>query len=244
MPNVYNESVKEFVNDFYSLISSHSPTVPLHGWDTATGVKVMNRLLRSYSGTALMITIPKKIHFPIENGTQFINFAAPGFTDPIPDVTEGRLAEIQNLWLNLDGVDYPMEVINRNVFYSTAKYFPMQSLPLVGIIDNQTNYTNLEIWPGASQFYELWIYGKFELAYISESMDVSTLPDYFLLFFEYACAKYTAFHKGRAKSWTKELEDTYEGLRSDIVAISPINLVIKQSNDNMLNGAYRVRAGI
>ena len=92
--------------------------------------------------------------------------------------------------------------------------------------------------------YELSFYGKFQLFKLTLNDDLSELPTYYELFFQYATAKYLAYSTGRASAWTEELEATYRELQQDVVAVTPMNLDININQESWLNGAWRVRAGI
>ena len=240
---LYAQTVKEFVQDAYQLISANSPTVPLQGNDMSKGIHFLNNLLKFYSSSALLLTISKKIMFQVQIGQQFVTFGDPSYL-PLPNVTQGRLANLENAWLELDGVDYPLINESRNVFYGSYKYFPQKGLPRFVIIDNDTNLTTMQLYPSPSQVYNVWVYGKFQLAYISENDDMSSLPQYFQRFFLLALGRDLAFWKGRSKAWDAKLEAMYQEAYDEMESASSVNLVIDSGNESYLNGAYRIRAGI
>jgi hypothetical protein len=51
-------------------------------------------------------------------------------------------------------------------------------------------------------------------------------------------------YKGRAEAWTPKLEQFYEEAYDIMVSTSEINLSITGDEQSLLNGAWRVRAGI
>jgi hypothetical protein len=240
---LYAQTAKEFVQDAYQLISANSPTVPLQGNDMSKGIHFLNNLLKFYSSSALLLTISKKIMFQVQIGQQFVTFGDPSFV-PVPNVTQGRLANLENAWLELDGVDYPLINESRNVFYGSYKYFPQKGLPRFVIIDNDTNLTTMQLYPSPSQVYNVWVYGKFQLAYISENDDMSSLPQYYQRFLLFALARDLALFKGRSRAWTPDLEKMYLEAFDQIESVSSLNLVIDTGNESYLNGSWRVRAGI
>jgi hypothetical protein len=240
---LYAQTVKEFVQDSYQLISASSPIVPLHGNDMSKAVYLFNRLLKSYSSSSLLLTIAKKITYQVTVGQEFVTFADPTFT-PAADVQEGRLTNNIQSWLNLDGVDYPLIDESRDVFFSSYKYFPQQGLPRFIIITNDLNYTTMQLYPAPSQTYTLWTYGKFELSYIGENDTLSGLPDYATLFYQYALARQLAFYKGRSKAWDEKLEAMYTELKDNMESVSTVNLLINTANESYLNGSWRVLAGV
>ncbi len=238
------QTVKQFIQDSYQLISASSPTTPLHGDDMQKGVQFMNMLLDQYSATGLMTTIAKEIIFPLNQGQSIITFGSPAHV-PTPDVTTaGRLSNLQNSWLELDGVTYPLIDESRNVFYASYKYDPQLGLPRFVIIQNQTDLTQMRFYPGASQFYNVHVYGKFQLANLTEDDTMVSLPTYYLLFFQFSVAKILSFYKGRSLAWTQALEAQYLELKKDMESVSSVNLDIETEQESYLNGAWRVRAGV
>jgi hypothetical protein len=241
---LYAQSVREFVADAYQLVSASSPTVPLHGNDFQKGLQLLNELIKSYSSSSLRLTIAKKISFPILVGQRFVTFGDPTYT-PTPDVTEGRLSNLQNAWLELSGVTYPLIDESRNVFFSSAKYEPLQGLPRFVIVTNDLNLTTMQFFPAPSQVYQVSVYAKFELPYLTSNDTMEKFPLYYYRFLRYALAREIAFYKGRSSAWDEKLESRYQELVKEMESVSTINLVINSPNDgSYLNGASRVRAGI
>lgn len=245
------ESVREFVNESYQLISASTPTVPLHGDDLSRGIKILNRLLDQYSATGLMITVSKQLDFELQIGEGFVSFAQPdyvGTPEQLPQgpiiTDQGRLVNLLNAWVTLQGVTYPLIDENRTEFYSSYKYEPLMGLPRYVVVIPQTNITTLQIFPSPSQPYALSVYAKFQLATLTANDDMSELPTYYYLYLQYALAKYLSKFKGRSQAWTPDLEDDYKQLKADMESNSSQNLDININNESWLNGAWRVRAGI
>lgn len=237
------QSVKAFVNDSYQLVSANSPTVPLQGNDMSKGVQFLNELLQAYSATGLMLTIAKHISFTLPIGVQEITFGSPSQI-PVPDVTQGRLANCQNAWLLLEGVTYPLILENRNVFYQSYKFDPQVGLPRFAIITNETDLTRMRFYPAASQVYEVNLYGKFQLPILTENDDMSSLPEYYKRFFRIALSKDLALYKGRSQAWSALLQQEYMDAKKDMESVSSINLNIETEQESYLNGSWRVRAGV
>jgi hypothetical protein len=240
---LYAETVKQFVQDSYQLISANSPTVPLYGNDMFKGVQFLNQLLKYYSSSSLLLTIAKKVNFTIQIGQLFTTFGDPTYV-PTPDVTQGRLSNLERAWLELDGVDYPLINEDRGVFFGSYKYFPQLGLPRFVIITNDLNLTTMQFYPGPSQIYNVWVYGKFELSYISENDTMASLPLYYYRFFKIAVARELAFYKGRSSVWDAKLEAIYEEAKYEMESASTMDLVIDSANESYLNGSWRLRAGI
>ena len=237
------QTVKQFVNDSYQLVSANSPTVPLQGNDNLKGIQFLNELLQEYSANALLITIAKTVSFNIAIGQEEVTFGAADYV-PIPDVTVGRLANLQNAWLTLQGVTYPLIDESRNVFLGSYKYDPQVGLPRFCIIYNETDLTRMRIYPAASQVYTLSVYGKFQLPILGQNDNMSIVPQYALKYLKVALAQELAFYKGRSEAWTDKLQKRYDDARKEMEAASSVNLVVDTSNESYLNGAWRVRAGI
>jgi hypothetical protein len=244
------QTVKAFLKDCYRLITSGTPTVPLHGDDESKAFQYTNELLSFYSGTALLTTIAKLVQIPLQRHVAFVIFVPPGTVLPtiIPDntvyYTGGRLSNLENAWINLDGLDYPLFDESRNVFFDSYKYFPLAGLPRYCIITNQVDQTTMQIYPKPSQFYELFVYGKFELPLLNINGTMAGIPSYQIRFFRLAVAKDLSLYKSRSAAWTPQLEDAYTDAKDVMESVSAINLAIQSDDDSYLNGHWRVQAGI
>jgi hypothetical protein len=237
------QTVKQFVQDSYDLVSANSPTVPLHGNDQSKGVQFLNELIQYYSGNSLMLTIAKEVTTIVTIGQQFVTFADATFL-PAPDVPSGRLSNMQNAWLLLDGVTYPLIDQSRNVFFASYKFDPLQGLPRFAIITNEVDFTKMRIYPSPSQEYELHVYGKFQLPVLGINDTMAALPLYYQRYLKFALAKDLAQYKGRGRAWTQDLEAMLKEARDDMKSASAINLVVETNRESLLNGSWRVRAGI
>lgn len=233
------QTVREFVNDSYQIISANSPFVPLKDGDFTKGLQFLNELLASYSGTGLMTTIAKEVTTPVIAGQKFVTFGASGF-----DINEGRLSNIEDSWLVLTGVTYPLIPVSDHSFNEQYKYAPLQGLPIYAIIVDYPDHTRLQLYPAPSQGYELFVYGKFELPELNKDSTMQELPNYIIRFLKLALARDLAVYKGRLSAWDERLEDRYIQAMDDMASVSNMNLNINEPLGNQLNGAYRVRAGI
>lgn len=238
------QTVKAFVQDSYQIVSSSSPTVPLHGDDVLKGVQFLNELMNSYSATGLMTTIAKHVTFTLPIGQQEITFGPASYV-PTPDVTtEGRLSNLQNAWLLLDNVTYPLIQENRNTFFNSYKFDPQEGLPRFVIITNETEITRMRFYPSASQVYEVNIYGKFQLPNVTENDTMALLPTYYTRYLRLALAKDLAIYKGRLQAWNQTLETMLKEAYADMMSVSSVNLNIETEQESYLNGSWRVRAGV
>lgn len=237
------QSIKDFIADSYQLVSASSPTVPLQGDDMSKGLQFLNELISYYSATELMLTIAKENVYTLQIGQPSVTYAAETFT-PTPDVIIGRLANLQNQWLVLDGVTYPMINESRNTFFASYKYQPQQGLPRYVIVRNDTNVTTVEIYPRPSQEYEFHVFGKFEMPPLIITGDMSGYPTYYIRYLRFALAKDLSYYKGRTEAWTEKLEGALESAKDEMMAVSSVNLNIEADHESYLNGSWRVRAGI
>ena len=250
------QTVNEFITDCYQLTSANSPTAPLQGNDLQKGVQFMNELVSSYSSSSLLLTIAQKVKLEVQIGQLYVTFADPGFVPPaawvgnphygptLPSYSGGRLSNLENAWLSLDGVTYPLIDEARGVFFGSYKYFPQLGLPRFAIITNDLNYTTMQIYPGPSQQYDLWVYGKFELPVIVAGGTMAGFPLYYIRFLKLATGRDLAFYKGRSAAWTPKLEAMFEEARDEMESASTMNLAIDSANESYLNGSWRLRAGI
>lgn len=236
-------TVREFVEQSYQLVSASSPTVPLHGSDLSLGIRVFNQLLQSYATNGLMITVAKQLMIPLAIGQQLITTGDASLI-PTPDIPQGRLIVIESAWLVFNNVSYPLINLSRDEFDAAWKYVPLQSLPRFIIVEPDIQTNNIRIYPSPSQFYEFNIRAKFQLPTLSSSDDMSLVPTYTQRYFLLALARELAVYKGRAEAWTDKLEARYIETKDDMEAASEVNVSIVAERDSLLNGAYRVRAGI
>jgi hypothetical protein len=156
----------------------------------------------------------------------------------------GRLANLDNAWLVLNGVTYPLIDKSRDDYLSAWKYEPLQGLPRFVITFPNTNYVSLRLYPAPSQYYQFYCRGKFQLPSLTVNDDMSSVPEYWQLYFMYATAKYVSKFKGRASAWTDDLEAEYRELKDNMESASEVNLSVMGDEQSLLNGAWRVRAGI
>lgn len=233
------QTVREFVTDAYQIISASTPTVPLQGNDLSKGIQFLNELIQYYAGTGLMITVPKEVTFNLIAGDMEVTFAASG-----ADVNQGRLAQLENAWLVLQNVTYPLVQESDSSFFNTYKYDPLLGLPRYVVFLPETMETTLRLYPGASQGYTLHVYGKFELPIFTANDTMATLPLYSIRYYRLALARDLAVYKSRLEAWDEKLEKMYIDAKKVMESISNINLDVQTPNENQLNGAYRVRSGI
>ncbi len=178
------------------------------------------------------------------NGASVLTFSQEV---PHPDVVyikEGRLANLDNAWLVLSGVTYPLIDKSRDEFLAAWKYEPLQGLPRFIITFPDTTIVRAQLYPAPSQFYTFYARGKFQKTILTSNDTLEGLPDYFELYFLYAVAKYVSKFKARGSAWTPDLEAEYRELKDDMEAASEVNLSIAGDEQSLLNGAWRVRAGI
>lgn len=205
---------------------------------TGTGIPALTTIL-SIVGNTITLTADATI-----TGSSTLTFTHDIRLPNVAYIKEGRLANLDNAWLLLSGVTYPLIDKSRDEYLAAWKYQPLQGLPRFIITFPQTKVVKAQLYPAPSQFYEFFIRGKFQKAILSANDTLEWLPDYFQMFFLYAVAKYTSKFKGRAGAWTDDLEADYRELKAQIEAASEINLSIAGDEQSLLNGAWRTRAGI
>src|ERR1051325_7966689 len=119
---------RDFAFQVYRLISAQNPTTPLHGDDQNLCLLVLNQLLDSYASTGLMLTIAKSASCNLSIGQQEV-VVGPATYIPRPNITLGRLANLDSAWLLLNGVTYTLIDKSRDEFLAAWKYDPLQGLP-------------------------------------------------------------------------------------------------------------------
>lgn len=191
--------------------------------------------------TVNLITITKNAEL---NGASTLTFSHEIPTPNVAYIKEGRLANLDSAWLLLSGVTYPLIDKSRDEFLAAWKYEPLQGLPRFIITFPETSIVRAQLYPAPSQFYQFFARGKFQKTILTSNDTLEGLPDYFELYFLYAVARYVAKFKGRGSAWTPDLEADYRELKNDMEAASEVNLSIAGDEQSLLNGAWRVRAGI
>jgi len=178
------------------------------------------------------------------NGSHNLTFTHDSSDPSVAYIKQGRLANLDSAWLLLDGVTYPLIDKSRDEFLAAWKYEPLKGLPRFIITFPDTKIVSAQLYPAPSQFFTFFARGKFSMLPLTANSDLSSLPDYYQLFFLYAVGKYVSQFKSRGMAWTDDLEATYRELKDNIEAASEVNLAIAGDEQSLLNGAFRVRAGI
>lgn len=178
------------------------------------------------------------------NGSSNLTFTHNNVLPNVAYIRSGRLANLDNAWLVLNGVTYPLIDKSRDVYLSAWKYQPLQGLPRFIITFPDTGITKTQLYPAPSQFFSFFARGKFQQTILTANDTLDNIPEYFQLFFLYAVAKYVAKFTGRGSAWTDDLEGEYRELKAQMEAASEINLSIAGDEQSLLNGAWRTRAGI
>jgi hypothetical protein len=178
------------------------------------------------------------------NGASVLTFSHEVATPDIAYIREGRLANLDSAWLQLSGVTYPLIDKSRDEFLAAWKYEPLQGLPRFIITFPDTQIVRAQLYPAPSQFFTFFCRGKFQKVPLTSDDTLEGFPDYQELFLLYAVAKYVSKFKGRSGAWTSDLEADYRELKAQMEAASEVNLSIAGDEQSLLNGAYRVRAGI
>jgi hypothetical protein len=236
-------TVRDFLFQAYRLINASNPTTPLHGDDQKLGLQVLNQLMQYYASTGLMLTIAKDAMVNLTSGQSEV-VVGPATYTPTPDITLGRLANLDSAWLLLSGVTYPLIMKSRDEFLAAWKYEPLQGLPRFLISYPDTEIVRLQLYPAPSQFFEFHMRGKFQFDEMDKDSDMSTLPQYYIRYLLYAAARDISMFKGRADAWTERLEQIYTEAKDIMEAASEVNLSIAGDQQSLLNGAWRVRSGI
>ena len=178
------------------------------------------------------------------NGTSLLTFSTEVPHPNVVYIKEGRLANLDSAWLVDSGVTYPLIQKSRDEFLAAWKYEPLQGLPRFLITFPETTIVRAQIYPAPSQFFTFFARAKFQKTILTSNDTIEGLPDYYELFLLYAVAKYVSKFKGRGSAWTPDLEAEYRELKDNMEAASEVNLSIAGDEQSLLNGAWRVRAGI
>jgi hypothetical protein len=177
-------------------------------------------------------------------GTYLLTFTNQANDPTGAYIQSGRLANLDNAWLVLSGVTYPLINKSRDEYLAAWKYEPLQGLPRFIIPFPDTDVVTATLYPAPSQFYQFYARGKFQLTDVTSNNDLSNIPQYYIRFFLFAVARDVAMYTGRAEAWTPKLEQLYQEAFDVMTSASEVNLSIAGDQQSLLNGAWRVRAGI
>lgn len=205
---------------------------------SGNGIPALTTIL-SIAGNLITLTADATI-----SGSSLLTFTHDISDPTVAYIKEGRLANLDNSWLILSGVTYPLIDKSRDMYLAAWKYEPLQGLPRFIITFPDNHLVKARIYPGPSQFFEFFARGKFQKTNLTPNDTLEGLPEYYELFFLYAVAKKVSKFKGRGSAWTQDLEDEYRELEAQVQAASEVNLSIAGDEQSLLNGAWRVRAGI
>ena len=193
----------------------------------------------SIFGNVITLTVNSTI-----NGASNLTFTHDVSDPTVAYIKQGRLANLDSAWLTLSGVTYPLIDKSRDEYLAAWKYEPLQGLPRFIIVLPETNVVTATLYPAPSQFFTFNCRGKFQLSPLTIHDDMSVIPEYMHLYLLYAVGKFTAHFKGRSGAWDADKEATYRELKDNIEGASEINLSIAGYEQSLLNGAWRIRAGI
>lgn len=208
--------------------------------DTVTGNGIpINTVINSIFGNVITLNNDATI-----TGSSVLTFTHDNTDPSLVYIKEGRLANLDSAWLVLSGVTYPLIDKSRDEFLAAWKYEPLQGLPRFIITFPDTDVVRAQLYPAPSQFYEFFARGKFQLSELTANDDMSSLPAYYTRFFLFAVAKDVSLYTGRAEAWTQRLEEQYREAKDVMESASEVNLSIAGDEQSLLNGAWRVRAGI
>ena len=237
-------AIKQFLDDSYRLINPSNPTVPLRGNDLQFGLRRLNSLLTSYASDGLMMTIGSTKTVALAVSQQDVTVGPAAFI-PTPNIPIGRMANWESAWLELQGVTYPLVFKTQDQWHSSFKYTPLSGLPRFIIPFPDVQIVSFRLYPSPSQFFQFYIRGKFQLPdYVTTDDTILTLPGYYERYFLFAVAKDLALFKGRTEAWTDKLEGELIKAEKNIQANSEVNLAIVGDEESLLNGSWRVRAGV
>jgi hypothetical protein len=154
------------------------------------------------------------------------------------------LANYDSSWLLLDGVTYPLIQQNRDEFLAAWKFDPLEGLPRFAVVYPDVEVVRIRLYPAPSQFFEFNLRGKFQKTDLDSNDTLDGLPDYYIRYLLFALARDVSLYKGRAAAWTPRLEQTYVEAKDIMESASEVNTSIVGDRESLLNGAWRVRAGI
>jgi hypothetical protein len=178
------------------------------------------------------------------SGNSTLTFTQPINIPNVAFIKQGRLANLDNAWLLLSGVTYPLINKSRDEYLAAWKYEPLKGLPRFAIVFPQTEYVDIQLYPAPSQFFQFSARCKLQSSELTKDSDMNFLPQYYSRYLLFATARDVCMYKGRAEAWTQKLEQSYQEAYDIMVSTSEVNLSIAGDEQSLLNGAWRIRSGI
>jgi hypothetical protein len=205
---------------------------------TGTGIPALTEIL-SISGNVITLDANATT-----TGASSLTFTHDNSDPSVVYIKEGRLANLNSAWLQLDGVTYPLINESRDEFLASWKYEPLQGLPRFIVVFPETQIVRAQLYPAPSQFFQFFARGKFQLDTLTSNDSMDSLPGYFERFLLFAVAKDVSMYKGRAEAWTAKHEEMLINAKDIMESASEVNLAITGDREDLLNGAWRVRSGV
>ena len=196
------------------------------GSQSADGLRYLNSILTENAITGRYIPYYTHTTVPCVIGQE--EYAVPG------------LIEVSTLTFNYNTVRYELEEYPRTRYFGEGRVDNIQTLPSVYFFEKNLGGSTIFIYPLPDQVYTLNITGKYALAKVVLTDELSTtLDDFYVTYLEYAlaqrlCELYNMpFSEAKVK--------TLEGFMKQLNNIIDIDLSVNKTS--ILSGRGRVNYG-
>lgn len=200
------------INAFY-LINEYAPNEYPADYEIRQGLDLLNDYLAHLSGNNIFIPYTKDITFtmtPNKNTYKFSKLSTA-------DVNTDKFVEIFDIYLIIDNVQYPLEVIPHELIYQTSRCLDGTSRPEKVFMQNDNQETRLTFVDSPDMSYLCVVRVKSILNDLDLFTYITSIPRHFFRFLRYSLAKELS-SIFETNNWDtnkqKELDDMYRNIIS------------------------------
>jgi hypothetical protein len=225
-------TTNDIINNAFYLIGEITPDVIPPAPMIARGLFLLNDLLDSFSGEGVYIPTIKEITVTLIPGqaTYIVSNIVPA------DFNFNRLVELDFVTIQVQTIDYPVQVVDRAVILNNVRYPSLQAQPSKVYIDRLDLQTNLTFYPTPNLAYTTKIRAKFMLNSLALFQVINEMPRYSYRFLRYALGRELSSYYP-SSTWTQKQEDDYLKMYQVIKGSAEINILIDP--DPILMQSYR-----
>ncbi len=189
-------------------------------------------MLDSFSSLGVYIPFIKTIDVTLvpNQGTYSISNIVPA------DFNFNRIVELDFVNISIQGVSYPVNVVDRAVILNQVRFTQGQTRPGAVYMDNLDLQTNLTFYPNPDLEYQCQIRAKFMFDRLSLFQIITEVPPKYYKFLRYALGRELRSYYPSG-SWDQIKEDEYQMMLKEIKASPEINMLINP--DGLLMTPYQ-----
>lgn len=227
-----SRTTNDIINNAFYLIGEITPDVIPPASLVSRGLYLLNDLLDSFSAEGVFIPNIKEIDVILIPGksTYIVSNIVPA------DFNFNRIVELDFVTIQIQTIDYPVQVVDRAVILNNVRYPSLQAQPNKVYMDRLDLQTNLTFYPTPNLAYTTQIRAKFMLDRLSLFEVINEVPPYYYRFLRYALGRELSSYYP-SSTWAQKQEDDYLKMYQVIKGSAEINILIDP--DPILMQSYR-----